>query len=419
MRIMQLAPITLVLASPLAHAVYPTGTGTTFVTNFSSAYYGNAGTMTFHDWNYVGPNGAGANDYYVPGTSGFDASRIGQIQNVVTLDPDRLTPDPAKTVRGDDNTLYSNANMDGQVNFYRWAYTTIGGSTFNNMQIDKAGNYFVARNDMHFQYYDTFSYHDSTGVNPDDLYNTSINFQPYAVSDARGWCGSTMISNPNGVATMAGQVSFDFAFDAYLVNQNPVPGQGGGTQVVPDFVMRSYGDYQINMGTTQLTYTGNAVMNNTNPVTGQLDPAYQNRVSFLGGGVVPKGTWVTADSYDGTGTANTDRVLNPDSTWHLTVAGDGIAALCDPNVDSVRADGAVCWRNSFAGYAFLMRADGSRTLTWISPDGHSDYVATDPAAYTSLAAVPVPAAAWLFGSGMVALVGMARRKKVQAEFIST
>lgn len=410
MNIIRYLPATLVLASPLAQAIVPTGTGNTYITNYSSAYYGNAGTITFRDWNYVGPNGAGANDFYVPGTSGFDASRIGQIQNVITLDPDTLTSDPMKTVRGDDNTTYENANMDGQVNFYRWAYTTVGGSTFDNMQIDQAGNYFVARNDMNFQYYDTFSYHDETGTNPDELYDTSINFQPYAVSDARGWCGSTMISNPNGLEVMAGQVSFDFAFDAYLSHQDPTPGSGGGTQIVPDFVMRSYGDYVVNMGTTLLTYRGSAVINNTNPETGDLDPAFQNRVSFLGGGVVPKGTWVTADSYDGSGITNADRVLNPDSTWQVTVAGDGIAALCDPAVDTVRSDGAVCWRNSFAGYAFLMRADGSRTLTWINPQGHSDYVATDPAAYGPNA-VPVPAGVWLLISGLTGLIAAGRRRR--------
>lgn len=286
------------------------------------------------------------------------------------------------------------------------------GSTFNSMQIDKNGNYFVARNDMAFGFYDYFAYHDTTGTNPDQMVDTAINFQPYAVSDARGWCGSTLATNPNGVSVMAGQVNFDFAFDAYMVDQNPAPGQGGGTQIVPDFVMRSYGDFVVNMGTNLETYRGSAVINNTNPLTGEVDPAYQNKVSFLGGGVVPKGVWVSADSYDGNG----KRILNPDSTWHVTVVGDGVASLCDPSVDSVRAgDGAHCWQNAFAGYAFLMRADGSRTLTWINPTGHSNYVTTDPTAYTSIGqevpSVPVPAAVWLFGSGVTGLIATARRRR--------
>ncbi|MDH5572121.1 MAG: hypothetical protein OEY89_10170, partial [Gammaproteobacteria bacterium] len=57
-----------------------------------------------------------------------------------------------------------------------------------------------------------------------------------------------------------------------------------------------------------------------------------------------------------------------------------------------------------------LRADAERTLKWIAPDGHSDYVATDPLAYESISAVPVPAAAWSFGSGLIGLIGLARRK---------
>jgi hypothetical protein len=412
-----LAALSCVLSQP-ASAVYPpnnSGTDYIFDVTANSYFYGSTGYIRFNDWNYVGPNGAGATDFVVPGTTGFDASQLGQKQIVVTYGVDAagvsnldgLTPDLPRTVITEDlTTPMFGANMDGQVNFYRWGYTTPADSTFNNMQIDKNGNYFVAREDMAFGFYDYFvsTWADSSGGTQ----------YPGSYDTALGWCGSVLNSNPNGLEKMAGQVTFDFAFDAYLADA-PASSAGGGTQIVPDFVMRSYGNYRVdlNVGGVSTIYTGSAVINNTSPITAELDPAYQNKVSFLGAGVVPKGVWVTADSYNTDGS----KKLNPDGTWQVTVASG--FSLCVPGTDAaVRAsDGAHCWQNSYAGYGFLMRADGSRLLYEIAGTageigaGHSNYVATDAAAYASLAAVPVPGAIWLFGSGLLALVGWTRARR--------
>lgn len=90
---------------------------------------------------------------------------------------------------------------------------------------------------------------------------------------------------------------------------------------------------------------------------------------------------MTADSYSPDGI----RKLNPDSTWAVTLV-DMANPICDPaNPGAAPTPGAVCHQNSFAGYPFLMRADGQRTVTYINPTGFSDY--TSP--------VPVPAAVWL------------------------
>ena len=389
----------------------------TDITPVSSNYSGTTGTIKFNDWGYVGPAGVGANDFQVG--SGFNPSDIGQIQHVVTKAPDMLTPDPGKRVFGDltDSPTYERADMDGQVNFYRWAYTTPADSTFSNMNIDRSGNYYIAKTDMAFGFYDSFNYHDtgitpSTGLpytgtlNPDEVRDTAINFQPYAVSDAKGWCGSTLVTNPNGLAVMAGQVTFDFAFDAYFEDfSNPTtPGNFSSTQLVPGFVMRSYGDYSFDLqtqGGTPMKYEGHAVGNNTDPTSvvagsgGTLDAAFQNQVSFLGGGVIPNGVWTSADSYNGDGSRKT-RVAHNQTTgvdsavWDVTIVPEGTV-------------GAVWHSNSFRGYAYLLRADGTRTLDFIAPS-HSIYVATT-------SQVPVPAAAWLLGSGLLGLVGVARRKK--------
>jgi hypothetical protein len=381
MHLSRIGMVAVLAMAASAHAATPQD----WVTTIDAATYGSTGTITFNDWGYKGPAGVGANDFQVG--AGFNASNIGQIQHVVTKSPDWKTPDAPQSVLSDNFTVphtYTNASMDGQVNFFGWAYTTPAGSTFSNMKIDKAGNYFVARNDMQFGYYDTFQYHDVTGANPDSSNPTYIGFQPYAISDAKGWCGSVLVTNPNGVSEMAGQVTFDFAFDAYLFGAQPGPGVVPATQIVPGFVMRSYGSYDVNVTTSggiNQHFTGSAVMNNTNPETGQLDPAFQNQVSFLGGGVVPKS---------------------------VCVINDGT-----PNVQVVDcgAPGATVHTNVFGGYAFLLRADATRTLEFIAPDGHSLYVATDPGAYAGLAPVPLPAAGWLLGSGLVGLIGWGRRKQ--------
>lgn len=345
----------------------------TYVTHIDAATYGSAGTITFDDGGYIGPAGVGANDFQVG--SGFDSSRVGQIQNVVTNGPDWVTSDPAHNPVADMTfppVTYTNSNMDSSVNFYQWGYTTVAGSTFNNMTIDKAGNYYVARNDMNFQYYDVFQY--NNGTDPIQTIDTKINFQPYAVSDAKGWCGSVLTSNPDSLERMAGQVTFDFAFDVYF---EFVPGTAptfSSTQLVPDFVMRSYGSYvvDVTVGADGLQqYVGSAVENNTNPVTGEIDADWQNQVSFLGAGVIPKGVWV----------------LN-DGTPEVVVVEEG-------------TEGATWHANSFAGYAFLLRADGTRTLTYVNPQGFSDYVS---------APVPEPETYAMILAGL-GLVGMAARRR--------
>jgi hypothetical protein len=154
------------------------------------------------------------------------------------------------------------------------------------------------------------------------------------------------------------------------------------------------------------------VGNNTDPtkvvlgVGSNTDPDYQNQVSFLGAGVIPLGVWVSADSFNADGSRKMRTDLNQttgtsEQVWAVTIVAAGTA-------------GAKWHSNAFAGRAFLMRADGERTLEWISPNGHSDYKPTDAAAYTSIgqaAPVPVPAAAWLLGSGLIGLVGMARTRR--------
>lgn len=404
--------VTLLISAVLVNPVY----ATVFTTTIDAATYGgSSGTITFNDWGYKGPTvggyTAGAQDFQIG--SGFDGgpggTNIGQIQHVITKAPDYLTPDRASNVVGDltGSPSFTNANMDGGVNFYKWGYTTPAQSTFSGMQIDKAGNYYIAKKDMSFGYYDKFEYRDTTGVKPNQSFDTRINFKPYAVSDAKGWCGSVLSPDPGGVEKMAGQVTFDFAMDVYF--DKSTGDQFSSTQLVPGFVMRSYGDYTVDVNTggdggdgDQMLFYGSAVGNNTNPQTivpgqgGTLDPDYQNQVSFLGAGVLPGGVWVSPDSFNPDGSRKMRTDFNPTTgvstqVWDVTIVDAGTA-------------GAVWHTNAFAGFAYVLRADGLRILDYVNPDGHSNYVGTVPEAETYVM--------MLAGVGLVGTMVARRRRQM-------
>ncbi|MBI5461832.1 MAG: hypothetical protein HY941_06570 [Gammaproteobacteria bacterium] len=362
-------------------------------------YRGSVGTITFDDWGITGPGGVTAQDYHVGG--GFDNSQLGQIQRVETLPPDWRTPDqPIDVIMPEfTGTNYANASVDGGVNFYRWLYTTPH-SEFNHMLIDKAGNYYVARDDMNWGFFNTFVYHDaSSGTNSGvdveigllDSYSltanytssdsngglgdidaslenqkteveTELQFQPYAISDATGWCGSVLASHPLALEKMKGQLKFGVAFDVYFAaggvrTGDPMP------NLIPDFVARSYGSLEVDVTTAygdRQHFKSSAVINNTNPETGDVDPAQYNHVSFHGAGVIPTGVWTSKDSWEKTGLLGTlKRKLNPDGTWNVTVVPAGTA-------------GAIYYANPFAGYAFILRADGVRILEAIDKDHYTN-----------------------------------------------
>ena len=429
------------------------------------------GEILFNDWGYTGPGGRTAMDW--DPINGFNGAT--QIQRVVTVESDGVTPDASQTLVVDSYPLgttprFPDANMDNVTNFFGWGYTGPAGSTFSNMQIDQDGDYYIARNDMAFNYYDTFDYtnmapdsFDAEGVrivngdkdkNADGSYSTNIGFQPYALSDASGWCGSVMASNPGSLEAMAGQVTFDFGFEAYFSTTPEGPGNGA-MQIVKDFQMRSYGTLDIITNTADggqgdLHFTADAVVNNTNPGVspttgagmvstpvlnmdgtpaldefgnpryidveekavgaGGVDPNYYNDVSFMGGGIVPDFVWILVKP--GTAGVTTDSADNILAVLDVDANGDPIIPI-DPETGLPMVGELVHHQNSFAGYPFLLRADGIRIIEALDFSLYSDMSGVPEGALVGVAdlsAVPVPPAVWLFGSGLLGLLGVARRR---------
>jgi hypothetical protein len=432
------------------------------------------GELLFNDWGYTGPNGRNATDF--SSINGFNGAT--QIQRVVTVESDGVTPDAPQSLVTDSVPLganrepkFADANMDTVTNFYGWGYTSPAGSTFSNMQIDQDGDYLIKRDDMAFNYYGEFDYtnmapdsFDSQGVrivngdrdrNADGLYSTNIGFQPYALSDAEGWCGSVMASNPASLEAMAGQVTFDFGFEAYFSTTPPGPGNGA-MQIVKDFQMRSYGTLDVitNIaagGQADLHFTADAVVNNTNPGVspttgagvvstpvlnldgtpaldefgnprfidveekavgaGGTDPDYYNKVSFMGGGIVPDFIWILMKP--GTAGVTSDSADNILAVLDEDEFGNAIIPI-DPETGQPMVGDLVHHQNSFAGYPFLLRADGIRIVEGLDFSLYSDtsnVPAGALAGVADLSAVPVPAAVWLFGSGLIGLLGTASRRR--------
>ena len=342
-----------------------------YVTNIDEATYGKIGTITLDDWGFIGPQGRTAADFEP--INGFNFDSIGQIQHVVTRDADLLTPDANATTAIDlyGGGGFAEGNMDAVVQFYKWAYTTKAGSTFNNMLIDTDGDYFIDQNDMNFLIYDSYTHTGSATegtrfYSPDGTYVTNIAFKPYVLSNAKGWCGSVLGTNPGALEPMAGQVTFDFAFDVYFQTE-PGVFTYSSTEIVRDFEMRSFGTVSLNVtnpdGSGAQIMSASAVVNNTSPdpllhtmqVDGApADPNHYNLVSFHGAGVLEKTTFNCG-------------ILNPD--W---VGGVGLPSpsnhkytgLIDGPTDetSCSAAGGTWQKHSYGGYAYILRADGIRVI---------------------------------------------------------
>lgn len=384
--------------------------------NGSAEYAGLNGAITLNDWGFIGPQGRLADSFEpyggVFGNGKYDsmgaafciadpaACDIGQMQHVITSGPDGITPDAPRLILDDfsPNTGdFENANVDSLTTFYFWGYTSKAGSTFDHMLIDLNGNYRIAQNDMNFEFYNAIDYKQviPDGGTPigsvlDGTYYNSLGFQPYAVSDAKGWCGSIMASHPNALEPMAGQVMFGLIMDVYI---RSVDGSlyYFSSEYTPDFEMRSFGDIEVNVqrGNENAQYmTARAVVNNTNPADPMyyddestpevdiptidsdmpVDLAYHNKVSFMGAAALPNHDWCGIESAE----------------WVAGMRGIGVKRYATVRRDINNETDCLAevngrWEhNSFAAYAYILRADAGRYIDYFDESKYGpDPMTTD------------------------------------------
>jgi len=153
--------------------------------------------------------------------------------------------------------------------------------------------------------------------------------------------------------------------------------------------------------------------NNVTPNEGSTDGIYA--ASFNGGEVVGNGT--LSQSFT--------TVIGNTYLLDLDYGVFGVPTNSIPNTQSLRVEligGSTLLSqiltdtgsnpNVFTTYSFGFTADSTSTtlsftdLTTLSQSASTDFVIDN----VSVSPVPVPAAAWLFGSGLLGLIGAARRK---------
>jgi len=153
--------------------------------------------------------------------------------------------------------------------------------------------------------------------------------------------------------------------------------------------------------------------NNVTPNEGSTDGIYA--ASFNGGEVVGNGTLsqsfttVIGNTYlldFDYGVFNAPNIAIP-QTQNLRVELIGGSTLLSQILTDTGSN-----PNVFTTYAFGFTADSISTtlsftdLTTLSQSASTDFVIDN----VSVSPVPVPAAVWLFGSGLLGLIGAARRK---------
>ena len=152
----------------------------------------------------------------------------------------------------------------------------------------------------------------------------------------------------------------------------------------------------IHIGTTQA-----ASGSHTGDINGSENPNIDNAWTFFGGTGMHQTT--SAVSASGTGSIKTLDM----SGWNVVWNGIASIPLVPQGDVTITCDQSSCsdTSNYTIDGAFHVSGGGFTTVTYfLNLEGQVDGGSTPPE-------IPIPAAVWLFGSGLLGLAGVARRRK--------
>ncbi len=140
----------------------------------------------------------------------------------------------------------------------------------------------------------------------------------------------------------------------------------------------------------------------TNSISGTYSAVSNNVGAFGAGGPIPGGA----------ATQITTAIVRT-STLNTAAGCNGLTLATQVNAYTINTNFANLGTCTAAGYGV---DDGIGGVGMTSPsfnnfNGNFDILSVHFDSYVTAPAVPVPAAVWLFGSGLLGLVGIARRKK--------